>query len=97
MMKNRNITLSKILLMGIFLCQTPFTYAFSLPNFADINITGKVTASDNSEPLVGVSIRVEGSDKGTITDPNGDFSLIAPSDGSQADVAHFNCTVIGRN
>ena len=76
--------LPKILLCGILLCQILFLFAFTSPNFnskfADITITGKVTASDNNEPLVGVSIRVDGTDKGTITDVDGKFSLTAPSD-----------------
>ena len=80
MMKKTTNFITKMLLMSIFLCQTLSSYAFS-PPFADITITGKVTASENSEPLVGVSIRVDGTDKGTITDIDGNYSLNAPSDG----------------
>ena len=76
--------LSKILLCGIFFLSTFFSFAFSPHNkplkLIDINITGKVTSSENNEPLVGVSIRLEGTDKGTITDVDGNFSLTAPSD-----------------
>jgi CarboxypepD_reg-like domain len=80
MKRNKHSSLSKILFLGIFLCQSFLSYAFSPPNNADINITGKVT-SDKNEALVGVSIRVEGTDKGTITDVDGNFALVAPSDG----------------
>lgn len=79
-MKNKHLTMCKIFVIGILLCQSLFSFAFSPPKFADINITGKVTSSDN-EALVGVSIRVEGTDKGTITDVDGNFALTAPSDG----------------
>jgi TonB-dependent starch-binding outer membrane protein SusC len=79
MKKSKKFSLVKSFLMGILLCQTAFLYAFSPPNFADILVAGKVSASDNSEALVGVSIRVQGTDKGTLTDVNGDYSITVPS------------------
>jgi TonB-dependent starch-binding outer membrane protein SusC len=80
MKRNKHAFLSKILFLGIFLCQSFLAYATSPPNNADINITGKVT-DDKNEALVGVSIRVEGTDKGSITDIDGNYALTAPSDG----------------
>ena len=82
--------LLKTLLLITVLCQTFFALAFSppsrnyrdVPSVSDINITGKVTSSDTKEALVGVSIRVDGTDKGAITDIDGNFSLTAPSDGT---------------
>lgn len=74
--------LLKTLLLITVLCQTFFALAFSPPSVSDINITGKVTSSDTKEALVGVSIRVDGTDKGAITDIDGNFSLTAPSDGT---------------
>lgn len=41
-------------------------------------ISGKVTAADDSSPIPGVSVAVKGTTIGTITDTNGDFSLTAP-------------------
>jgi TonB-dependent starch-binding outer membrane protein SusC len=83
-MKKKQTPLTQILLCGIFLCQTLYLFAFTPPNkipkFVDIAISGKVTDNDNKDPLVGVSIRVDGTDKGTITDVEGNFSLTAPSD-----------------
>jgi TonB-linked SusC/RagA family outer membrane protein len=38
-------------------------------------LTGQVTDAKTNETLIGVSIRVEGTDKGTATDKNGNFSL----------------------
>ena len=35
--------------------------------FADINVKGQVIDADGSEPLIGVSILVEGTTQGTIT------------------------------
>jgi TonB-dependent starch-binding outer membrane protein SusC len=80
MMKSKHLTLCKMFFTGILLCQSFFIYAFSSLEFADIVLTGKVTSSDN-EALVGVSIRIDGTDKGVITDVDGNFTLNAPSDG----------------
>ena len=44
---------------------------------ADAVITGKVT-DDNGEGLVGVTVSVKGTNKGTTTDIKGDYSLSAP-------------------
>jgi TonB-dependent starch-binding outer membrane protein SusC len=83
MTKNVRLPFTKMLLMGIFLFQTAFLSAFSPINTrfneADINITGKVLSSEK-EPLVGVSIQIEGTTKGTITDVDGNYALTAPSD-----------------
>lgn len=44
-------------------------------------ITGKVTAADDASELIGVSIQVEGTDRGTVTDFDGTYSLeIEPGD-----------------
>lgn len=40
-------------------------------------ITGKVTASDNKEPLPGVNVTIKGTSRGTITDANGDYTIDA--------------------
>ncbi|MEM7548836.1 MAG: TonB-dependent receptor [Bacteroidota bacterium] len=50
------------------------------------SITGKVTASDYAQGLPGVSILVKGTQNGTITDVNGEYSLQA----SQGDVLVFS-------
>ena len=58
--------------------------AFSmLSTFAQISplkgtlftLTGQVTDEKTNETLIGVSIRVQETDKGTATDQNGNFSL----------------------
>ncbi|HEY9197462.1 MAG TPA: SusC/RagA family TonB-linked outer membrane protein [Mucilaginibacter sp.] len=45
---------------------------------ADITVTGKVTDSNGALP--GVSVSVEGSGKGVITNPNGEFTINVPAD-----------------
>ncbi|WP_421876664.1 SusC/RagA family TonB-linked outer membrane protein [Marinoscillum sp.] len=42
-------------------------------------VTGTVTSSEDGEGLPGVSVLIEGSQQGTITDMNGNFSLSVPS------------------
>ena len=72
------------LLLCFFMCQTLYALAFSPPEktplLADITVSGKVMAGDTKESLVGVSIRIDGTDKGTLTDLDGNYSLICPSD-----------------
>ncbi len=46
--------------------------------FADINVKGKVIDADGSEPLIGVSILVQGTTQGTVTDFDGNFELAVP-------------------
>lgn len=41
-------------------------------------ITGRVTATDNQNPLAGVTVTVKGTSSGTTTDANGEFSLTVP-------------------
>jgi TonB-linked SusC/RagA family outer membrane protein len=42
----------------------------------DITVRGQVTSSGSDEPLVGVSILVEGTSRGTSTDLDGNFSIV---------------------
>ena len=46
---------------------------------ADITVTGKIVASENNEPLPGVSVVLKGIGKGTTTDVNGEFTIIVPN------------------
>ena len=42
-------------------------------------ISGRVADSKNGETLIGVSVKVKGSNQGTSTDPNGKFTLSIPA------------------
>ena len=48
--------------------------------FAQTSVTGKVTSSDDGEPVVGASIKIVGTNTGTVTDIDGNFVLNAPDD-----------------
>ncbi len=45
----------------------------------DITITGKVTDGDTGDPLIGVTVQVDGTTTGTVTDLDGQYSIVAPS------------------
>ncbi|AHM60291.1 tonb family protein [Flammeovirgaceae bacterium 311] len=42
-------------------------------------IRGKVTESGSGEPIPGASIRIKGSDRGTVTDVDGEYTLVVPA------------------
>jgi len=45
-----------------------------------ITVTGKVTSADDGESLPGVTVQVQGTTQGTVTDIEGDYSLSVASD-----------------
>ncbi|UZR97544.1 SusC/RagA family TonB-linked outer membrane protein [Chondrinema litorale] len=49
---------------------------------ADITISGKVTDAQTNEPIPGASILIKGTTKGTVTDFDGNYKIIAPEDGT---------------
>ncbi|UKJ07377.1 SusC/RagA family TonB-linked outer membrane protein [Solitalea lacus] len=63
---------------------TLFSLVFIAPlvTFAQVNVKGKVTDATNV-PLAGVNVIVKGSTVGAITDPEGNYSITAPSSSSQ--------------
>jgi len=46
---------------------------------ADFSISGKITSSNDLQPLSGVSVRLKGTSIGTISDKSGSFTLKVPS------------------
>ena len=57
----------------IFLCLT-----VALASFADIHVKGTVIDADNSEPMIGVTVLVQGTTIGTVTDFDGNFEMNVP-------------------
>jgi hypothetical protein len=64
----------KSLLFFLVLCLN--TYAVFSQGF---KVTGQVLASSNNEAIIGASVIVKGTTKGTVTDINGNYSLNVPS------------------
>lgn len=56
--------------------------------FAQSQISGKVTSSDDGSPVIGASIKVAGTNTGTVTDIDGNFSLNAPA-GSKLEISYI--------
>lgn len=59
--------------------------------FAQSQISGNVTSSEDGSPVIGASIKVAGTNTGTVTDVDGNFSLNAPAG------AKLEITYIGMN
>lgn len=60
-----------------------FCSFFSLSLFAqEITVSGNVTAEDDGQPLPGVSVVIQGTTTGTVTDFDGNFTLQAPTFGT---------------
>lgn len=57
-------------------------FAFSSAFAQNRKISGKVTGSDDGLPLPGVSVMVQGTKFGTLTDGDGQYSLNLPSNGT---------------
>lgn len=71
-MKHLFTLVSRMLILGIFLCPGGMAFA------QDLNVSGKVTDITNGTPLIGVTIYVKGTTVGTITDFDGNYSIAAP-------------------
>ncbi|GGH13200.1 SusC/RagA family TonB-linked outer membrane protein [Pedobacter zeae] len=68
----------------------------------DRTITGTVTSSDDKLPIPGVSVRVTGTQIGTVTDANGKYSVIVPSGSKTLDFSFIgyltkNITITASN
>ena len=61
-----------------FIVGISFLVSFFTVQAQEVELSGEVTNSDN-EPLIGAHVMVSGTDKGTITDFMGKFSLAFPS------------------
>ena len=48
--------------------------------FAQRTVTGRVTASTDGSPLAGVTVIVQGTTTGSLTDPDGRYSIAVPND-----------------
>ncbi|QHT72065.1 TonB-dependent receptor [Rhodocytophaga rosea] len=64
-----------------FLFAALFFFGVSMQTFAQgRTVKGTVTAADDNSALPGVNVVVKGTSTGTITDPNGGFTLSVPGD-----------------
>ncbi|MFM2393110.1 MAG: hypothetical protein RLZZ546_1092, partial [Bacteroidota bacterium] len=64
-------TLTKLLFLFVLVLGVSTTYAQRM-------VTGKVTDAKTGEPLIGANVIIKGTNSGTITDIDGNYSLNAP-------------------
>ena len=69
---------------------------------AQTAVTGTVVSQEDGQPVVGATVRVTGTQAGTVTDANGKFSLQLPSGHDKLQVSYVgmvtqDVTVRGRN
>jgi TonB-linked SusC/RagA family outer membrane protein len=65
--------MKKILLMFLFLCSVSLSSVYAQSR----KISGRVIGADDGQPLPGVSVKVQGTNIGQLTDGEGQFSLRA--------------------
>ena len=66
----------------------------SLAAFADKQISG-VVVDENGEPVIGATIQVNGTNKGTISDYEGAFSISVPDDAKTVTVSFIGRKSVG--
>jgi TonB-linked SusC/RagA family outer membrane protein len=69
---NKPVTL--LTLLKLFLISTLF-FAFTNASYSQQKVSGTITDASSGDPLIGVSIAVEGTNQGTITDANGKYTF----------------------
>src|ERR1035437_8788010 len=62
---------NKYVILAVMLC----SFGLASAQNSDGKVSGTVLSEANSEPLIGVSIMVKGSQVGTVTDFNGAFTI----------------------
>jgi len=65
-------------LKSIFIIQVLILFSITIGYAQESKISGKVSSKDG-EPIIGASVFIKGTSVGSITDLNGNFSLIPPS------------------
>ncbi|MDJ1501526.1 TonB-dependent receptor [Xanthocytophaga agilis] len=70
----KHLHFKSILFLLLFLSLTMHSQLFGQ---SEVTVSGKVTSASNGETLPGVSILVEGTTTGTVTDVNGEYKLKA--------------------
>jgi TonB-linked SusC/RagA family outer membrane protein len=56
-----------------------FGFLLSIPTYAQQMVRGKVTSQEDGQPLPGVSILIQGTTTGTVTDIDGNYSISVPN------------------
>ena len=84
--------MKKILLMSLFLLSTLLHEAMA----QDRTVTGRVTEAASNQGLPGVTVLVQGTQVGTSTDVNGNYSIKVPASGTTLVFSFIGYTTIER-
>nr|WP_314668027.1 mucoidy inhibitor MuiA family protein [uncultured Porphyromonas sp.] len=57
----------------------------------DDQASGMVLFEEDNEPIVGASVRIAGTNIGTMTDLNGKYSITIPSSGGSLEISYIGC------
>ena len=63
-------------------------FLFSGMALAQTAVTGTVVSADDGQPVIGASVKVVGSNGGTVTDVNGRFSLTLPQGHNKVTISY---------
>jgi TonB-linked SusC/RagA family outer membrane protein len=70
-----------------------FTFCMLVFPFAlfaqDLTVTGKVTDQADGKPIPGVTIKLQGTTRGTLTDASGNFSIQTPATGAKLQISQI--------
>ena len=87
---NQNIWFCKMMLTAILL-SLPLMSFFGSAALSAKTVTGVVTSATDNEPLIGVTVKVEGSASGTITDFDGSIQSMPIPDRQSSSPTSVSC------
>ena len=61
---------------------------------AQTSISGTVVSNEDEEPVIGASIRIDGTKTGTVTDVDGNFSLVVPNKNSVLEISYLGMRTV---
>jgi TonB-linked SusC/RagA family outer membrane protein len=67
-------------------CMIVFPFAVSAQ---DITVTGKVTDQEDGKPIPGVTVKLQGTTRGTLTDASGSFAIQTPATGAKLQISQI--------
>jgi iron complex outermembrane receptor protein len=70
----------KLKVLSLLVCAFGFLFVSSAVA-QDVTVSGTVVAAEDGEPLPGVTVMIQGTNRGTATGPDGTYEIDAPSDG----------------
>jgi TonB-linked SusC/RagA family outer membrane protein len=76
----------KFTFIFFMICMIVFPFAVSAQ---DITVTGKVTDQADGKPIPGVTVKLLGTTRGTVTDASGNFAIQTPATGARLQISQI--------